>query len=201
MKTVATNDFTIKIVDEEWEVPAKVSQYFKGIFSAILNYTVTVYFIPEIDRSKIDWPPKFDEDKFENETSYLEARLTTLTLGKYVVTPSRSLAGQEELIPSFSSAEYSDYLSSKDIVVFYVSPEEYDEFSQGKCELQSKEFYGPSEYDNFWKLSNIKKYQIGQFISERFLKSEYLDRSHAHILGQVAVPHWKDRVVSLPIQT
>jgi hypothetical protein len=201
MKPVATNDFIVKIIDEEWEVPEKVSPYFREIFSAILNYTVTIYFIPEIDRSKIDWPPKFDEEKFENETSYLEARLTTLTLGRYIVTPNRSLAGQEELIPSFSSAEYSDYLSSKDIVVFYVTPEEYDKFSQEKYELQIKEFYDPNEYDDFWRFSNIKKYQMGQFISERFLKSEYLDRSHAYILGQVAVPHWKDRVVSLPIQT
>jgi hypothetical protein len=193
MKPTPTSNFNVRLrdeIDEQLEFP-EIAQYFEGIFTALLNYTVSIEFIPEIDRSLTDWPPKFNEEKVEHETSYLDARLTTLTFASYAVTPNQSLAGREEVI-SKATIFPNDPIHHEfgDLVIFYVTPEEFETFSKEKNFLQ-EEGWLPEERDQYWSITNLKKYAIGQFIAERFVKSKYLRDSHAYILGQTAVAPWE----------
>ena len=206
MKPLPTDEFTVKFVDERWEVPEKTSQYFKGIFSVILNHTATLYFIPEIDRSIIDWPPKYDEEMCESETSYLDAQLTTLMFSSYVVTPSQSLAGQEEVIPSeiifFNSPAYLD-LDLEARIIFYVTSEEFSTFSQehedSHYSIDKESVLIQSVYPEY-SILDLEESAIGQFIMNRFLNSKYLYEYHKYILGQVAKPPWKDKEINSSIQ-
>jgi hypothetical protein len=189
MKPTPTSNFNVRFIneiDEKWDFPES-SQYFEGIFTAVLNYTVSIEFIPEIDRSLTNWPPKFNEEKVEHEASYLDARLTTLTLASYAVTPNQSLAGQEETIsPLVIFPDHPAYHEYGDLVIFYITLEEFETFSKEKNTLQEQALF-PEEYDDFWRITNLKNYTIGQFIAERFVKSQYLSDSHAYILGQTSV--------------
>jgi hypothetical protein len=192
MKPISTSNFNVKFtdeIDEQWDSP-ETAQYFEGIFTAVLNYTVFIEFIPEIDRSLTSWPPKFNAEKIEHEASYLDARLTTLTLASYAVTPNQSLAGQEEVISKVDIFP-NDPIHHEfgDLVIFYIALEEFETFSREKDFLQDQGWL-PEEYDQYWSIANLKKYAIGQFIAERFVKSNYLRDSHAYILGQTPVAPW-----------
>jgi hypothetical protein len=198
MKPVPTENFNVKIIneiDEKWELP-ETAQYFEGIFTAALNYSVFIEFVPEINRTVVGWPPKFNVETVDCETSDLEARIISLYTGSYVVTPNEALAGQEELIPTprILCGPYAN--DQRDIVVFYVTPQEFNTFSQNKDELIDTPYF-PGERDEIWNISNIKKYAIGQFICERFLKSKYLGAYNAYILGQTNVAPWEKET---PIQ-
>ncbi len=198
MKPVPTENFNVKIIneiDEKWELP-ETAQYFEGIFTAALNYSVFIEFVPEINRTVVGWPPKFNVEKVDCETSDLEARIISLYTGSYVVTPNEALAGQEELIPTPRTLCGSYANDQRDIIVFYVTSQEFITFSQEKDELIDTPFF-PGGRDEIWNISNIKKYSIGQFICERFLKSKYLSASNAYILGQTAIAPWEK---DLPVQ-
>jgi hypothetical protein len=198
MKPVPTEKFNIKIIneiDEKWELP-ETAQYFEGIFEAALNYSVFIEFVPEIDRTVVGWPPKFNVETVDCETSELEARIISLYTGSYVVMPNESLAGQEELIPRPRVFCAPGTIDPRDVVIFYVTLQEFMTFSQEKDELIDTPFF-PEEYDKIWNISNIKKYAIGQFICERFLKSKYLGEYNAYLLGQTKVAPWERKA---PIQ-
>jgi hypothetical protein len=192
MKPFPTSEFNVSfidIADEKWQVP-DTAQYFEGIFEITLNYTVSIEFIPEVDRSLTDWPPRFNEEKYEHEMSYQDARLTTLALTSYAVTPNQSLAGQEEIISKVAIFP-NDPIHHEfgDLVIFYVTLEDFETFSREKNFLQDEGCL-PEEYDQNWSITNLKKYTIGQFIAERFLKSKYLSEYDAYILGQTPVASW-----------
>jgi hypothetical protein len=198
MKPVPTSEFNVDFVDvkdEKWNVP-ETAQYFERIFTATLNYSIFIEFIPEINRTVVGWPPKFNVETVDCETSDFEARIISLYTGSYIATPNENLAGQEELIPTPRVLCDPYTVNPRDIVIFYVTPQEFMTFSQNKDELIDTPFF-LEERDKIWNITNIKKYAIGQFICERFLKSKYVREYDAYILGQLAVSPWERKA---PIQ-
>lgn len=166
-------NFTVNIWPHIWEVEETISPFFEGIIEVILNKRVGIVFVPEIDRESVYWPPLLPDD-IENIHSKLEARLITLAMESYTVTPNSALAGQEERIPPFTA-------ELEERVIFYVTPEEFNFFSQ-ELNTLSQEI---GRVDRGRYASELQDFKFVQFILTRVIISKNFSNLDKWSLGMV----------------
>lgn len=169
MKPVPTKDFCISVRRQSWEEDGNVAEYFSDIFDVTLNFSVTIYFIPQIDKQY--WPPLLPNN-FNEIKSRQEARSGTAALAKYIVTPNDEKSGKEEVISILSD--------DTNLVVFYVKASEFDIFSEELCMLSDKR---PSVHSG-WKISEVLHLAVYSYIKNVFLNSQYIDKSDLAMLGK-----------------
>lgn len=172
MKALLSSDLKVLVWPESLEHKVEVSILYKGIYSVTLNQFVTIMFVPKVARDKGTWPPKLPES-IDFPRSEEEARLWTIGLAEYVVTPNLKLAGNEEILslPSLSG-EYDKG------VVFYVHPDEFKEFSEDLEEVNQRI---NSIHDKI-NSSEIENLSFIRFITSHVITSENFEKKDLEIL-------------------
>lgn len=171
MKPIPRYDFPVNIQHYVWEVDEKLAQFYQGIYEVILNFHVGVVFVPEIDRTSTYWSSLILDNE-DDIHSQLEARTITLARESYSVTPNSLLAGKEELISPLASDLEAG-------VVFYVSHQEFEVFSQ-ELTLLDQEI---GRVYNSRKISELKKFEFAKFILSRVMISKHFRQFDLKLLG------------------
>jgi hypothetical protein len=179
MKTLQKIDFSINVRPQELEENPSFSEFYRGIYSVTLNKLVDITFVPEFERMESNWPPALP-DNVDEPSSLQEARLWTIGLSKYVVTPSLIRAGQEEVIslPDSSNEFNLEENSPDNGVIFYVTPQEFDGFSQELSEV-SKQTLPVYSYVKFSEVQSLLTFQ---FLLRTIVNSENFSASDLNIL-------------------
>ncbi|MBD2778898.1 hypothetical protein [Iningainema tapete] len=177
MKPSLLSDFTVSVRHQIWEESPEVAELYRGIYSVTLNFLVTVMFVP-FERTVDNWPPILPEN-VDEVTSKLEARLFTIALSDYTVTPNSHIKEQQELITLPLVSEEAKLDSLTEIkVVLYVSPQKFEIFSQ---ELSWLAEQTPSVHD-YVRISEIENLEIAKFILSDLIGSNHFSAEHLIIL-------------------
>ena len=172
MKPSPQYDFPVSVRCQTWEEEPEVAALYQGIFDVTLNHTLSVMFVPEVqinDNRRFPILP----DNVDDIYTELEARLVTIALSRYTVTPNSLLAGKEEII-SRSGRE-----SCQEGVLFFVTPQEFSIFST-ELSILAKEI--PSVH-SYKKLSEIQNFEFTKFLIYRIIQSKYFAEEDLQILG------------------
>ena len=112
-----------------------------------------------------------DIDKITTE---MEARLVTVGLSKYVVTPDTKLAGTEIVVENIIFGD------SEMIVLFYVTDEEFDNFV---VELSNFAEESPFVH-NACKVSEIRNFEFVKLLLSRIIPSAHFSKNDLYMLGR-----------------
>jgi hypothetical protein len=176
MKPSPHYDFSISIRHQACEEEPEVAALYQGIFDVVLNHTVSIMFVPDIVIDSQYWPPVLPEN-VDNISTELEARLITVGLARYTVTPNSLLAGKKEIIPQTDS----NYHQSG--VVFFVTPEKFKIFSM---ELSTLAEQIPSLHSSK-KISEISDFNFIKLIVFHIITSKFFAEEDLQILGREKV--------------
>lgn len=98
MKISPRADYPVGVRPLAWELPA-LAPYVEGVVEMTLNGMVTITFVPDVSA----WAPPFDPaalpDDLDAVRSVRDARLATVLLASYVVTPHATLHGTWQQLP------------------------------------------------------------------------------------------------------
>lgn len=176
MKPSPHYDFSISIKHQTGEEEPEVAALYQGIFDVILNHTVSIMFVPELIINSQCWPPVLPEN-LDNISTEIEARLVTVALSKYTVTPNSLLAGKEEIIPQ------TDSNYSQSGIVFFVTPEEFKIFSMELSMLAEQ----ISSLHSSKKVSEIQDFHFIQLLLSHIIPSKNFAKQDLQILGREKV--------------
>ncbi len=172
MKPSPQYDFPVSVRCQTWEEEPEVAALYQGIFDVTLNHTLSVMFVPEVEINDNFLFPILPDNVDEISTE-LEARLVTIALSRYTVTPNSLLAAKEEII------SLSGWRSSQEGVIFFVTPQEFSIFST-ELSMLAKEI--PSVHSDK-KVSEIKNFEVTKFLIDRIIPSKYFAEEDLQILG------------------
>jgi hypothetical protein len=172
MKSILANDLKVLVWPEPLEHESEVSILYQGIYSVTLNQFVTIMFVPEVIRDIGTWPPRLPEC-IDFPGSEEEARLWTIGLSEYVVTPNSMLAESEEVLnlPNLSGGNDRG-------VVLYVSQDEFKEFSKDLEEVNGMISNVHSKVDS----SKIENLSFMKFIFSNVIASKNFEKKDLEIL-------------------
>lgn len=179
MKPSLSSNFTVSVRHQIWEESPKFAEFYRGIYSVTLNFLVNVMFVPEVEINMNNWPPTLPEN-VDNVACEFEARLFTLAISDYTVTPNSLLSGQQEILiaPDAEEVKNSDSASNAK-VIFYVSPEEFEIFIK---ELSALSEQTPSVRD-YVRISEIENLEFAKYLLYFVIKSSYLLAKDKNILA------------------
>jgi len=163
MKPSPKYDFPVSVRCQSWEEEPKVASLYEGIFDVILNHTISVMFVPEFIREFDYLLPTLPKNTDEISTE-LDARLVTVAISRYIVTPAPLLGGQEELILQKNDLEFS-----QSRVLFFVTSQEFNIFSS---ELSILAQQIPTVHTSR-KISAFKDYNFAELLLSRIIHSKY----------------------------
>jgi len=170
MKPSLSTNFAVSVRHQIWEESPEHTEFYQGIYSVTLNFLVNLMFVPEFERNLTNWPPNLPEN-IDNVNSEIEARLFTVAVSDYSVTPNSLLSGQQEII-AFALAdekvENAD-LTSNVRILFCVSPDKFAIFSKELSVLAEKT---PGVHD-YVEICEIENLEIAKFIRSSFINSPY----------------------------
>jgi hypothetical protein len=181
MKPSLERDFTVSVRHQIWEELPEKAEFYREIYSVNLNFLVNIMFVPDLEITPDKWPPVLPEN-VDDVSTESEARLFTVALSDYTVTPNALLAGKQEIIPLPSINEDKNYsdIDAKMGVVFYVSHQEFDIFSK---ELSVLADQTPGVHD-YVKISQIKEMELAKFILSNIIGSQHFSTGDLKILGR-----------------
>ncbi|WP_226574873.1 hypothetical protein [Microseira wollei] len=136
--------------------------------------------MPEFEITPDKWPPVLPEN-VDDVSTEIEARLFTVALSDYTVTPNALLAGKQEIIhlPSVNEDVKNSDIDAKRGVVFYVSHQEFEIFSKELSVLANQT---PGVQDCV-KISQIKEMELAKFILSNIIGSQHFSTGDLKILG------------------
>jgi hypothetical protein len=173
MKPSKNYDFSVSVRRQTWEEEPEVAELYQEIFDVILNHTLSIMFVPEVDIN-IDNIPAMLPDNIDNIFSEIQARQITIALSKYSITPNDLLAGQEKVF------SHNDTLSSQTGVIFFITTDEFQTFSS---ELSTIAQEIPSVHSST-RISQIKDLKFSQFLLSRVIESKHFDEKDLQMLGR-----------------
>lgn len=181
MKPSLKHDFTVSVRHQIWEEAPEVAELYQGIYSVILNFLVTIMFVPEVERTVDSWPPVLPEN-VDSVSTEREARLFTIALSDYTVTPNSLLAGKQELMQKQLVSEDMNNSNSvsKMGVLLYVSSQEFEAFSK---ELSALAAQTPGVHD-YVRISEIQNLELSKFILDSVIDSPHFSAGDVRILGR-----------------
>ena len=177
MKPSPQHDFPVGIVNASDEKPDSKAMY-AGIYSARLNHSVYVDFVPEFERAP--WPPRLP-DNVDDVKSIDTARRIAVAGSFYVVTPDEARKDSIETFPD-PQADEDPILRGEGrlISVFYVGVAEFEELS-GELQALSDKMSGI--YDSV-PVSELNGTALGRVLLERIVPSGQLSARHLYMLGR-----------------
>jgi hypothetical protein len=181
MKPSLKHDFTVSVRHQIWEETPELGEFYQGIYSVILNFLVTIMFVPEVERTVDYWPPVLPEN-VDSVSTELEARLFTIALSDYTVTPNSLLAGKQELIQKqlVSEDRNNSNSVSKMGVLLYVSSQEFEVFSKELSDLAAQT---PGVHD-YVSISEIQNLELSKFILDSVIDSPHFSAGDLRVLGR-----------------
>jgi hypothetical protein len=180
MKLLLEDNFTVRVSNAMDETLSEFSHFYKGIYSVYLNQIVEISFVPSILQTEDNWPPVLPSN-IDEPSSEQEARLWTVGLSDYVVTPSSLLAGKTQIIPAIPYPEGGLKADGEESygIVFYVSPEEFDKFSR-ELERLSETILSVHDYV---RVSEVEKLTFANFIISDVIGSDLFNNKDLDILA------------------
>lgn len=164
MKYPFQDDYAVQVWREERQAPLpENSHFYKGIFDVNLLNLVHLPFVPAFSRTPENWPASLPNN-IDIVNSQYEARLFTAALADIAVTPDEELAGQAQLFPlpppppKFASL----WKLSDTGVLFFVTPEQYQLFSEELLEIEKDTFFA----NDYVRLRSVSHFECIKFILE-----------------------------------
>jgi hypothetical protein len=200
MKLGFKRDFAVQVRHEEGDQPVKSEAvFYRGIFSLTLNQLITILFIPSFPRTPQTWPPTIlpGVDEVQSET---EARLYITESADYVVTPDANRAGEQEVIPIPAATPEQQaeiglgfYLGARQVVVFYVTREEFARFSRELALIREDTYW----VHDYVRVSTVTDFECIRFIQHDIIESPDFSDDHLRIIGRRKEA--SSRVVTKPV--
>jgi hypothetical protein len=164
-------DYPVKVVPEPWEQEPPAAHLYEGIYTVVLNSVVEIVFVPDVGAVAPPW----DElpDRVE---SVAQARLASVLLARYAVTPNDPLAGREDRFELPASGGFD----TTGGVVFYVTAAQFSGWSAELARLAEQDrqsFYATRT------VSALRELQIVSFVERRVLNSPRFAERDARMLG------------------
>jgi hypothetical protein len=177
MKPSPQHDFPVGIIRASDENPDAKAMY-TGIYSARLNHSVYVDFVPAFERAP--WPPRLPVN-VDDVKSIDDARRIAVASSFYVVTPDEARKGTIEIFPD-PHADEDPILQGEGrfISVFYVGAAEFEELSR---ELQALSDKMSGIYDSV-PVSELNGTALGRVLLDRIVLSGQLSDRHLYMLGR-----------------
>jgi hypothetical protein len=169
MKPTPHHDFPVSVWQESADYPSAAAEAFSGIYSVTLNHTISVAFVPTIDRRPL-WPPVVPPDA-DNVASSDEARRMTLALSPLVVTPDDVRAQTIETFVVNSNVVRA---------IFYVRN---DEFAALSRELESLSDAFAGVHDAV-PVSHLGDSALARCLTQLIIPSGHLSVYQLHLLGR-----------------
>lgn len=173
-------DLTLSVRLQQWEKEENAA-FYEGIYGVYLNRFVTIMFVPEFRSAVESWPPELPEDVDIVPNAHA-ARLYTIQLADYSVTPDADRAGQVDRLSLKPLAQEQSTdataLYSHTATIFYVEP---DAFSIYEKELENLANLTPSIHHSL-AVSSVRPMKVIQFILNTLLTSPELSQEHRDII-------------------
>lgn len=177
MKVSPKADYPVKVYHEPDERDRPAAELFDGIFTVVLNHSVTIRFIP--DASAL--APPWDERALPDEvTTAAQARVVAASSARYVVTPNAALRGRADEVRERVVDPFGDSYEAWR-AVFYVTGEEFERYAAELPRLAALE---PHRLHAETRVSALRGYQVITFIEDRVLASPLLRPEDAALLGR-----------------
>jgi len=180
MKTGPEHDFPVSGGLQKWEVMDEASLLYTGILFVTLNVGTHVSFVPRTRKTPTNWPPILPDNTDDIKTAE-EARLVTLGLESYSVTPDEERAGTEEVLlhPGFEVPESGRYVDPSKGVVFFTTLDEYEALADEALELSLR-----AGGQLGVPVSEIEGTKLAQFLLTRVIASPHFRQGHRRLLGR-----------------
>jgi hypothetical protein len=178
MKVGPNANFPIAVRHHSTEVDPETAHLYVNVFDVSLNVTVQVVFVPDVSHVAPPWEASMLPPDLDAIASVPQARVASVLLNTYVVTPNAKLAGTEERLPAIGGdAESSG-------VVFYITREEFDRYRTDLAALS--EATGATFIGG--KVNDLREHEVITFIERRILDSAWLRSRDAVLLGRPTSP-------------
>jgi len=173
-------DFPIKVSLQLWEEADETSLLYAGIIFIILNGMPSVTFVPRTRRTPANWPPTLPDSLGDIKTAE-EARLVTLGMARYTVTPDEERAGTEEVLlhPGYEVPESGGYIDPSHSVVFFTTLDEYEGLTDEALELSLR-----ARGQLGVPVSEIEGTKLAQFLLTRVIASPHVHQADRRMLGR-----------------
>lgn len=194
MKPGPEYDFPLHVRPERFEYMYddgdSVSHWYTGIYTATLNFTIEIAFVPRVNRKYTAWPPVLP-DSADTVVSQQEARIVSLLLYHYSITPDALRAGQYEILPDpireklikqGELEELENYSGDVPRVIFYITP---DEWRLARRELYTVSCKYPNWRDDTPRVSQLMDLSFARLILDRIIPSGYLTNYELKLIDRL----------------
>lgn len=179
MKISPSTNYWVSVRPEQWDVDSPNARHFTGIFQVLLNFAVTVAFVPDITAIPRPWDFAALPEFFDDAETVQQARLSSLLQAGYTVTPDDARAGTAEPF-DWSDPTRRDYHG----VVRYVTA---TDFARYTAELeQLSDVVGGIRPRK--RVGELRTYDVVGFIEREIVASPWLRPEDAAELGQPSRP-------------
>jgi hypothetical protein len=169
VKPTPRHDFPVNVWADSNEHPSPINELYRDVYTATLNHTVSIEFVPAFQRAP--WPPELPND-VDEVASKDEARRTAVALAHYAVTPDAQRAGEFEAFDRAGSQS----------VIFYVSLEEFERLTN---ELRSLSDRFEGVHDSI-PISELGVSALQTLVLERIIPSGQLSPRDLAMLGRAS---------------
>lgn len=177
MKPSPERNFPVTVRAEYHEHPAANPAVFADVYRLILNFTVTVTFMPGIDPDA----PLSPDDNFDEPLTAGRAAWTAAYAADCIVARSDALAGTQRRIELLPAPGYEPEPPGDDsIPLVYVSSRDFAIYARELAEL-ADQFSGPRDSK---PLSEVAGYQVVAFALANIVNAAHLSSRQLELLGR-----------------
>jgi hypothetical protein len=169
MKPTPRYDFPVSVWREGADYPSASAEAFSGVYSVTLNHTISVVFVPPVDR-RPPWPPVVPPDT-DNVATSDDARRMTIALSPLAVTPDDVRAQTAETFHADCDDTHA---------IFYVRN---DEFAALLRELESLSDTFAGVHDSV-PVSQLGDSALARCLTQLIIPSGHLSVRQLHIIGR-----------------
>jgi hypothetical protein len=156
MKVSPRADYPVDVRLMYWEVPTNVADLYEGIYLVTLNNIVDIQFCPAV--SAVD--PLIHKDllpwNLDEITTTTQARLATVLLSRYTITPNDVFRGQQVQLVRDDESHVGGGL------VYYIAESEFEIYSSELRELNSRRGGRSSQVT----VSSLGNYAVVRFLRD-----------------------------------
>ena len=176
MKITPSADYYVGVDLREWGAEEFAKPLYAGIVEVLLNFTVSITFIPDLSPVAPPWDAPVDPPPLDERTPPEQIRLYEALTSIYAVTPNNPLAGTEQrfLWPPDGDPRFNTS------TVFFVTTAQFAKYAAELVQLS--EF--ATGLRSFTRLSELPRYDVLDFLERRVLASPWLDPLHAANLAR-----------------
>jgi hypothetical protein len=173
MKVGPSVDYLVRMAREEWEQVSGPELY-AGSFTVTLQLLVRVAFVPDVSAVAPPWTDDGLPEAFDDIATAPHARVATVLLAPYSVTPNADRAGTTDVLTWPAGAD------GRTRVVRYVTPAEFGRFAVDLDRLTG--IAGALRPRT--RVSELRRYDVVGFLEREIVPAPWLQPGHAVQLGR-----------------